>query len=48
MNKNATNRLPYIFGSTLEQNQQYEMEQLHFHWGARNNRGAEHILNGLR
>ncbi|KAL6424262.1 hypothetical protein ACFW04_009829 [Cataglyphis niger] len=49
INKNITHgRLPYIFGAMLKQNQQYEMEQLHFHWGTKNNRGAEHVLNGIR
>ncbi|EZA61463.1 Carbonic anhydrase [Ooceraea biroi] len=49
VSKNATReRLPYIFGATLKQNQHYEMEQLHFHWGIKNNRGAEHVLNGVR
>lgn len=49
MDKNAIyGRLPYIFGATLQQNQQYEMESLHFHWGIKNNRGAEHVLNGIR
>lgn len=41
-------RLPYVFGATLKQNQRYEMEQFHFHWGLQNNRGAEHVLNGVR
>ncbi|XP_024872136.1 carbonic anhydrase 9-like [Temnothorax curvispinosus] len=41
-------RLPYIFGAILQRNQQYEMEELHFHWGIKNNRGAEHVLNGVR
>ncbi|EFN75460.1 Carbonic anhydrase 9 [Harpegnathos saltator] len=49
INKNAIReKLPYVFGATLKPNQQYEIEQLHFHWGAKNNRGAEHVLNGLR
>ncbi|XP_039312904.1 carbonic anhydrase 9 [Solenopsis invicta] len=49
IDKNAIyGRLPYIFGAILKQNQQYEMEQLHFHWGIKNNRGAEHVLNGVR
>ncbi|XP_012530254.1 carbonic anhydrase 9 [Monomorium pharaonis] len=49
VHKNVTyGRLPYIFGAILKQNQQYEMEQLHFHWGIKNNRGAEHVLNGVR
>lgn len=41
-------KLPYIFGAILQQNQQYEMEELHFHWGKKNNRGAEHVLNSVR
>ncbi|XP_011874489.1 PREDICTED: carbonic anhydrase 9-like [Vollenhovia emeryi] len=49
VNKNAMyGRLPYIFGAVLQRNRQYEMEQLHFHWGIKNNRGAEHVLNGVR
>ncbi|KAH0953080.1 hypothetical protein HN011_002488 [Eciton burchellii] len=49
MNKNGKHkRLPYIFGAMLKQDQQYEIEQLHFHWGIKNNRGAEHMLNGVR
>jgi len=48
MDKNANKKLPYIFGATLKKNQQYEIEQLHFHWGLKNNRGAEHVLNGMR
>jgi len=39
--------LPYIFGGML-QNQTFEMEEVHFHWGLKNNRGAEHVLNGIR
>ncbi|KAL0117695.1 hypothetical protein PUN28_008834 [Cardiocondyla obscurior] len=47
--KNATyERSPYIFGAILKQNQQYEMEELHFHWGIKNSKGAEHVLNGVR
>ncbi|XP_014477151.1 PREDICTED: carbonic anhydrase 9-like isoform X2 [Dinoponera quadriceps] len=50
INKNATRgkKLPYVFGAALKRDQRYEMEQLHFHWGAKNNRGAEHVLNGVR
>ncbi|XP_020279273.1 carbonic anhydrase 9-like [Pseudomyrmex gracilis] len=47
VNKTAK-RLPYIFGAVLKENQRYEIEQLHFHWGTKNNRGAEHVLNGIR
>ncbi|XP_032680730.1 carbonic anhydrase 9-like [Odontomachus brunneus] len=49
INKNVMyKKLPYVFGATLKRNQQYEIEQLHFHWGAKNSRGAEHVLNGVR
>lgn len=49
INKNVTReKLPYVFGATLKRNQRYEIEQMHFHWGAKNNRGAEHVLNGVR
>ncbi|CAD1475211.1 unnamed protein product, partial [Heterotrigona itama] len=41
-------RLPYIFGGSLDINQEYEIDHLHFHWGAKNNRGSEHVLNGIR
>ncbi|XP_055699470.1 carbonic anhydrase 2 [Phlebotomus papatasi] len=37
---------PYIFGGKLKN--QYELEGLHFHWGDKNNRGAEHVLNDIR
>ncbi|XP_026470902.1 putative carbonic anhydrase 3 [Ctenocephalides felis] len=39
-------RLPYIFGARLEH--EYEFEGLHFHWGERNSRGSEHVLNDIR
>lgn len=39
-------RLPYIFGGKLLD--EYEMEGLHFHWGDKNNRGSEHVLNDIR
>lgn len=48
INKDLKKRLPYIFGGSLDANQEYEMDHLHFHWGAKNNRGSEHILNGIR
>ncbi|XP_043681429.1 carbonic anhydrase 2-like isoform X1 [Vespula pensylvanica] len=40
--------IPYIFGATLKKDQTYEMESLHFHWGAKNNRGSEHTFNNVR
>lgn len=39
-------RHPYIFGGKMEN--EYELEGLHFHWGDKNNRGAEHVLNDVR
>ncbi|XP_076231720.1 carbonic anhydrase 2 [Calliopsis andreniformis] len=49
INNNVTStRLPYIFGGSLKINKTYEMDHLHFHWGAKNNRGSEHIINGVR
>ncbi|XP_015584685.1 carbonic anhydrase 9 [Cephus cinctus] len=41
-------RLPFVFGGMLNKDQDYELEGLHFHWGIKNNRGSEHILNGIR
>ncbi|XP_012253823.2 carbonic anhydrase 2-like [Athalia rosae] len=41
-------RLPHVFGALLNKGQNYEFEGLHFHWGMKNNRGSEHILNGVR
>lgn len=40
--------IPYIFGAMLKKDQIYEMESLHFHWGAKNNRGSEHTFNNVR
>ncbi|XP_047366535.1 carbonic anhydrase-like isoform X1 [Vespa velutina] len=40
--------IPYIFGAVLKKGQTYEMESLHFHWGAKNNRGSEHTFNNVR
>ncbi|KAI4491340.1 hypothetical protein M0802_010273 [Mischocyttarus mexicanus] len=40
--------IPYVFGATLKKGQIYEMESLHFHWGAKNNRGSEHTFNNVR
>lgn len=36
---------PYIFGGTLANN--YEFESFHFHWGLKNYRGSEHIINDV-
>ncbi|XP_058794892.1 carbonic anhydrase 2-like [Phymastichus coffea] len=41
-------RTPYIFGALLDENQDYELENFHFHWGLRNSRGSEHVLHGTR
>lgn len=38
--------IPYIFGGLLDG--EYVFEGLHFHWGGRNNRGSEHILDDIR
>lgn len=48
INNRFEKRLPYIFGGSLNVNQEYEIDHLHFHWGAKNNKGSEHILNGVR
>lgn len=48
VNNHLGKRLPYIFGGSLDINQEYEVDHLHFHWGAKNNRGSEHMLNGIR
>lgn len=37
---------PYIFGGKMQN--EYELEGLHFHWGDKNNRGSEHVLNDVR
>lgn len=39
-------RAPYIFGGKLHN--EYEIEGLHFHWGDKNNRGSEHVMNDIR
>ncbi|CAK9823533.1 Carbonic anhydrase 2 [Anthophora retusa] len=48
VNNHLRKPLPYIFGAALDTKQEYEVDHLHFHWGAKNNRGSEHILNGVR
>lgn len=45
-NADKGEKLPYIFGARLEN--EYELEGLHFHWGDKNNRGSEHVLNDIR
>lgn len=42
----AGEKHPYIFGGKLKN--EYELEGLHFHWGDKNNRGSEHVLNDIR
>lgn len=39
-------KLPYVFGGKLTT--EYEFEGLHFHWGEKNDRGSEHMFNGVR
>ncbi|XP_031777946.1 carbonic anhydrase 1 isoform X2 [Nasonia vitripennis] len=41
-------RFPYIFGALLKENEEYELESFHFHWGLKNSRGSEHVLHGTR
>ncbi|KAH8311351.1 hypothetical protein KR044_005742 [Drosophila immigrans] len=38
--------LPYIRGAKLPG--EFEVEGLHFHWGDKNNRGSEHVINDIR
>lgn len=38
--------LPYVRGGKLDG--EYEIESLHFHWGDKNNKGAEHVINDMR
>jgi carbonic anhydrase len=35
--------LPFLFGGPLKG--QYQFEQLHFHWGTRDGRGNEHLVD---
>lgn len=37
---------PFIFGGKLRN--EYEYLSLHFHWGDKNSRGSEHVLNDIR
>ncbi|KAK2581126.1 hypothetical protein KPH14_007940 [Odynerus spinipes] len=49
INRNISkNQFPYVFGAMFKKGQIYEMESLHFHWGAKNNRGSEHTFNNVR
>ncbi|XP_076681074.1 carbonic anhydrase 2 [Andrena cerasifolii] len=47
-NVQRSTHLPYIYGAALKANVEYVVDHLHFHWGAKNNRGSEHVLNGVR
>ncbi|XP_078051574.1 putative carbonic anhydrase 3 [Augochlora pura] len=47
-NGTRSKHLPYVFGATLPENEEFKVDHLHFHWGAKNNRGSEHILNHIR
>uniref|UniRef100_A0A1I8Q6R1 Alpha-carbonic anhydrase domain-containing protein n=1 Tax=Stomoxys calcitrans TaxID=35570 RepID=A0A1I8Q6R1_STOCA len=38
--------MPYIRGAKLPG--EFEVESIHFHWGDKNNRGAEHVVNDIR
>ncbi|KAL5286997.1 CA14.2 family protein [Megaselia abdita] len=38
--------LPFVKGGKLSG--EYEIESLHFHWGDKNNKGAEHVINDMR
>lgn len=42
----AKGKHPYMFGGKMPN--EYVLEGLHFHWGDKNNRGAEHVLNDIR
>uniref|UniRef100_A0A1A9W9J3 Alpha-carbonic anhydrase domain-containing protein n=1 Tax=Glossina brevipalpis TaxID=37001 RepID=A0A1A9W9J3_9MUSC len=38
--------MPHIRGAKLPG--EFEVESIHFHWGDKNNRGAEHVVNDIR
>ncbi|XP_030369685.1 carbonic anhydrase 2 [Scaptodrosophila lebanonensis] len=38
--------LPYVRGGKLPG--EFEVEGVHFHWGDKNNRGSEHVINDIR
>lgn len=42
----ASAQIPFIFGAKLPN--EYEYYGLHYHWGDKNSRGAEHVLNDIR
>ncbi|KAM7363931.1 carbonic anhydrase 9 isoform 2-T2 [Cochliomyia hominivorax] len=44
--KNNGEFMPYIRGAKLPG--EFEVEGIHFHWGDKNNRGAEHVVNDIR
>lgn len=39
---------PFIHGCVFNKSAMYDVDHLHFHWGARNDRGSEHVLNSIR
>ncbi|XP_075145374.1 carbonic anhydrase 2-like [Haematobia irritans] len=39
---------PQISGGPLPTNETYQFVNLHFHWGANNTLGSDHVINGLR
>lgn len=38
--------MPYVRGGKLPG--EFEVESVHFHWGDKNNRGSEHVVNDIR
>lgn len=38
------NRVPLLSGGPLKS--KYQFEQLHFHWGLKDNEGSEHTIDG--
>ncbi|CRK86501.1 CLUMA_CG000153, isoform A, partial [Clunio marinus] len=45
-NDENSTEIPFVFGGKLQS--EYEYVGLHFHWGERNNKGAEHVINDIR
>lgn len=41
--KYPDDRVPLLSGGPLKS--KYQFEQLHFHWGLKNNEGSEHTIN---
>ncbi|XP_054726333.1 carbonic anhydrase 2 [Anastrepha obliqua] len=44
--KESGDFMPYVRGGKLPGD--FEVESVHFHWGDKNNRGAEHVINDIR